>query len=29
MGGNPGAGAQGADGFYDADYTDVTDDDNK
>ncbi len=26
MGGNPGAGAQGADGFYDADYTDVTDD---
>ena len=27
MGGNPGAGAQGADGFYDADYTDVTDDD--
>ena len=26
MGGNPGAGAQG---FYDADYTDVTDDDNK
>ena len=28
MGGNPGAGAQGADGFYDADYT-VTDDDNK
>ena len=29
MGGNPGAGAQGADGFYDADYTDVTDDENK
>ena len=29
MGGNPGAGAQGADGFHDADYTDVTDDDNK
>ena len=29
MGGNPGAGAQGANGFYDADYTDVTDDDNK
>ena len=29
MGGNTGAGAQGADGFYDADYTDVTDDDNK
>ncbi len=29
MGGNPGAGAKGADGFYDADYTDVTDDDNK
>ena len=29
MGGNPGAGAQGTDGFYDADYTDVTDDDNK
>ena len=29
IGGNPGAGAQGADGFYDADYTDVTDDDNK
>ena len=29
MGGNPGAGTQGADGFYDADYTDVTDDDNK
>ena len=29
MGGNPGAGAQGVDGFYDADYTDVTDDDNK
>ena len=29
MGGNPGAGAQGADGFYDADYIDVTDDDNK
>ena len=29
MGGNPGAGAQGEDGFYDADYTDVTDDDNK
>ena len=29
MGGKPGAGAQGADGFYDADYTDVTDDDNK
>ena len=29
MGSNPGAGAQGADGFYDADYTDVTDDDNK
>ena len=29
MGGNPGAGVQGADGFYDADYTDVTDDDNK
>ena len=29
MGGNPGAGAQGADGFYDADYTDVTHDDNK
>ena len=29
MGGNPGAGAQGADGFCDADYTDVTDDDNK
>ena len=29
MGGNPGAGAQGADAFYDADYTDVTDDDNK
>ena len=29
MDGNPGAGAQGADGFYDADYTDVTDDDNK
>ena len=26
MGGNTGAGAQGADGFYDADYTDVTDD---
>ena len=29
MGGNPSAGAQGADGFYDADYTDVTDDENK
>ena len=29
MGGNPGAGAQGADGFYDSDYTDVTDDENK
>ena len=29
MGGNTGAGAQGTDGFYDADYTDVTDDDNK
>ncbi len=29
MSGNPGAGAQGADGFYDADYTDVTDDENK
>ena len=29
MGGNPGAGAPNGDGFYDADYTDVTDDDNK
>ena len=29
MGGNPGAGAQDANGYYDADYTDVTDDDNK
>ncbi len=29
MGGNPGAGTQNGDGFYDADYTDVTDDDNK
>ena len=29
MGGNPGAGAPSGDGFYDADYTDVTDDDNK
>ncbi len=27
MGGNPGAGAPNGDGFYDADYTDVTDDD--
>ena len=26
MGGNPGAGAPNGDGFYDADYTDVTDD---
>ena len=26
---NPGAGAPNGDGFYDADYTDVTDDDNK
>ena len=29
MGGNPGAGAPNGDGFYDADYTDVTDDENK
>ena len=29
MGGNPRAGAPNGDGFYDADYTDVTDDDNK
>ena len=29
MGDNPGAGAPNGDGFYDADYTDVTDDENK